>query len=77
MKQNITLSIDKELIKKSKVIAAYRETSVSKLLSRELEKIVQHTEQYEFAKKRAFANLQAGFHSGGKIITSREELHER
>ena len=77
MKQNITLSIDKDLIRKSKIIAAQRETSVSKLLSKELEKLIQHTEQYEFAKKRALANLKAGFHFGGKIIASREELHER
>ena len=77
MKQNITLSIDKDLIRKSKVIAAQRETSVSKLLSGELEKLIQHAEQYEFAKKRALANLKTGFHFGGKIIASREELHER
>ncbi|MDY7032209.1 MAG: DUF6364 family protein [Thermodesulfobacteriota bacterium] len=51
MKQNITLSIDKDLIRKSKIIAAQRETSVSKLLCEELEKLIQHTEQYEFAKK--------------------------
>lgn len=77
MKQNITLSIDKDLIRKSKVIAAQRETSVSKLLSGELEKLIRHSEQYECAKKRAFSNLKAGFHFGGKIIASREELHER
>ena len=77
MKQNITLSIDKDLIRKSKIIAAQRETSVSKLLSGELEKLIKHTEQYAFAKERALANLKKGFHFGGKIIASREELHER
>ncbi len=77
MKQNITLRIDKDLIKKSKIIAAKRETSVSKLLSQELEKLTQHAEQYEFAKRKAIANLRAGFHLGGKISISRDELHER
>jgi hypothetical protein len=77
MKQNITLSIDKTLIKKSKIIAAQRETSVSKMLSDELEKLIQQAEQYELAKRKALVNLKTGFHFGGKIIASREELHER
>ena len=77
MKQNITLRIDKDLIKKSKIIAAKKETSVSKLLSQELEKLTQHAEKYEFAKRRALLNLRSGFHFGGKITVSREELHER
>ncbi len=77
MKQNITLRIDKDLIKKSKILAAKKETSVSKLLSQELEKLIQHAERYEFAKRRARANLRSGFHFGGKITASREELHER
>ena len=58
MKQNITLSIDKTLIRKRKIIAAQREASVSKMLSEELEKLIQNTEQYEFAKRKALANLK-------------------
>ena len=77
MKQNITLNIDKTLIKKSKIIAAQRETSVSKMLSDELEKLIQSTEQYELSKRKALANLKKGFHFGGKITVSRESLHER
>jgi len=77
MKQNITLSLDKALIRKSKIMAAQRETSISKMLSDELKKLVQDAEQYESAKRRAYANLKAGFHFGGKITVSREELHER
>ena len=77
MKQNITLSLDKTLIRKSKIIAAQRETSVSKMLSDELERLIQHAEQYELAKRKALANLKKGFHFGGKITASREALHER
>ena len=77
MKQNITLSIEKSLIKKSKIIAAQRETSVSKMLSDELEKLIQSTEQYELSKRKALANLKKGFHFGGKITVSRESPHER
>ena len=77
MKQNITLGLDKTLIRKSKIIAAQRETSVSKMLSDELERIIQRTEQYELAKRKALANLKKGFHFCGKITASREALHER
>ena len=77
MKQNITLSLEKKLIQKAKILAAQRQTSISRLLSQELERIIQKSEQYERAKKSALTNLRAGFHLGGKIVASREELHER
>lgn len=77
MKQNITLSLDKELIQKARLIAIQRHTSVSRMLSQELQKIIQNSEEYERAKKSAIANLKTGFHLGGEISVSREELHER
>ena len=77
MKQNITLRLDKSLIAKAKVIAAQRQTSVSRLLSKELERMVEDAERYEQAKKQALANLKKGYHLGGEITTSRNELHER
>jgi len=36
MKHNITLSLDRELITKAKIIAAQRNSSVSRLLAEEL-----------------------------------------
>ena len=77
MRQNITLSLDRDLIRKAKIIAAQRDTSVSKMLRDELKGLIQEFEQYELSKKRAYVNLKAGFHFGGKITATREELHER
>ena len=77
MKQNITLSLDKELIRKSKILAAQRETSVSKMLSDELEGLVRRYQQYQSAKRKAMADLKKGFHFGGAVTASRESLHER
>ena len=77
MKQNITLSLEKSLLKKSKVIAAKRSKSLSKLLSELLEEIVKEEEQYEASRRKAFSLIDKGYHLGGKIITSREELHAR
>jgi len=77
MKQNITLSIEKELLKKAELMAAKKETSVTKLLTKQLVKVVSEDEQYNAAKKRALTILKKGFHLGGRIITKRGELHER
>jgi hypothetical protein len=77
MKQNITLSIDKELIKNARVLAAQRQTSVSRMLSEELQKLIEDSNKYELAKKQALNYLNWGFHLGGEITVSREELHER
>ena len=77
MKQNITLSLEKELLKKAKLVATKRNMSVTKLLTEQLAKVVSEDDQYESAKKRALALLKKGLHLGGHILTSREELHER
>ena len=38
-KQNITLSLDKDLIQQAKQLSALKSTSISKLLSEELERL--------------------------------------
>ncbi|MFZ0727989.1 MAG: DUF6364 family protein [Desulfobacterales bacterium] len=77
MKQNITLSLDKDLIKKAKILAAQRQTSISRMLGEELRKIIEDSTEYDRAKQRALSHLEKGFHFGGKITVSRQELHER
>ena len=77
MKQNITLSIEKELIKKGKVIAARKDTSVSKMMSDLLKEIVDRDDRFEAAKRNALNTLNKGFHLGGRITWKREYLHER
>jgi hypothetical protein len=77
MRQNITLSIEKELLKKAKLMAAKKETSMTKLLTEQLAKMVSEDDQYDLAKKRALTILKKGFHLGGCIMGKREELHER
>ncbi len=77
MRQNITLSIEKEILKKVKILAAQRETSISKLLAEQLARVIPGDDQYEVAKKRAVARLKKGFHLGGRVLANRKELHER
>ena len=77
MKQNITLSVDKDLIKKGKIIAAQKDTSVSKMLSEQLRQLVEDKEKYETAKRSALQTLKRGYHLGGKITWKREDLYDR
>jgi len=57
MKQNITLEIEKEILMKGKLIAAQNDTSISKMLSEQLEAMIDKEEQYQAAKRRALHAL--------------------
>ena len=76
-KQNVTVSLSRRVLKKAKVLAARRETSISGLLAQEIESLVGEEEAYERAERQALALLDKGFHLGGVIRASRDELHER
>ena len=77
MKQNITISLDKDLIQAGKVIAAKRGTSLNLMLRQELEKLIRNERQYDMAKQKAIAAMHTGFHSGMDRYPSRNDLHER
>jgi predicted transcriptional regulator len=76
-KQNVTISLNRQVLRKAKILAARRDTSISALLAHEIELLVDQEEAYERAKKQALALLDKGFHLGGVIRASRDELHER
>lgn len=65
------------MVKKAKVLAARRETSISGLLAQEIEALVGKEEAYERAQREALAILEKGFRMGGRITAKRDELHER
>lgn len=75
-RQNVTVQLEKELIRKVRIVAAKRGTSISGLLATELERLVGEDEAYEAARRSALAFLAKGFHLGGKRV-SRDELYER
>ncbi len=77
MKQNITLSLEKEIIRKGKVVAARRDTSISRMLSDLLKSMVENDERYEAAKRSALQLLKKGIHLGGRITWKREDFYER
>lgn len=76
-KQNVTINLSRHLLKKAKILAARRETSISGLLAKEIEFLVGEEEAYERAERQAIALLDKGFRMGGVIRAGRDELHER
>ena len=51
-KQNVTISLSRQVLKKARILAARRETSISGLLAQEIEALVGEEEAYERAEKR-------------------------
>jgi hypothetical protein len=76
-KQNVTVSLDRQIIQKARIVAARRSTSISGLLARQIEILVGEEEAYERAERQAMILLDQGFHMGGGVQGSRDELHER
>lgn len=77
MKTNITLKIDDELLREAKIMAAQEDTSLSALLTRQLENLVRERKGYDAARRRALARLNRGWDLGWTPPSSRDELHER
>jgi hypothetical protein len=77
--QNITLSLPTNDVRRAKVLAARRGTSVSRLLAEMLEDLIARDTGYAEAKEQALAMLAQGWDlgTGGRIGVSRDESHER
>ena len=75
VKINITLKLDKDLVRKIRVLAAENGTSVSALLSAKLEEELGRRTAYEEAKKQALAVLAKGWNLGGRVRIKRDGHH--
>jgi predicted transcriptional regulator len=77
--QNVTVALPRALLRKLKVVAAKRETSISALLIASLEEIVRHEDEYDSAMRRALGRARRGYAlgTGGHLRIQRGELHER
>lgn len=78
-KQNVTLSIPRDIVREVKVIAAKRDTSISGLMVEKLHELVDEDRGYEEARERSLRRLEKGLDLGtrGRISTTKDELHER
>jgi hypothetical protein len=77
--QNVTLSIPRSILRKAKILAIQKNTSLSGLLTQTLAELVAHQEAYEQARQRNLDVLARSFDLGthGNIPWKRDELHER
>lgn len=75
-KQNLTVQLDRETIRRAKVLAAKRGTSISALLASQIRDSVEAESAYEAARRTALDLLARGFHLGGGRL-NRDALHDR
>ena len=76
--KNITLSMPEELVRRAKVLAAQRDTSVSGLVARLLEQLVGDVRDYDDVAAQERRVMQEGLGLRvGEITWSRDEVHER
>jgi predicted transcriptional regulator len=76
VRQNLTVQLDRETIRKARVLAAQRGTSVSAMVAAQIRDSVRAEEAYETARRTALELLDRGFHLGGGR-PRRDDLHER
>jgi hypothetical protein len=77
MKRNITVQLDEETVQKARVAAAKRGSSISRLLTEQIEVLARQDDDYERAMQDALAELERGYDLGGGPYPSRDDLHDR
>ena len=77
--QNVTLSIPKQVLRKAKILAVQKETSLSAMLTNVLVDLVNDQEAYNQARERNLKTLMAGLNLGtmGMPPAKRDDLHGR
>lgn len=75
-KTNLTVQLDQEVIRRARIVAAKRGTSVSALVARDLTELADRDARYEEARARANEILAQAAPRGGRTW-QREELHDR
>ncbi|TDD51942.1 hypothetical protein E1288_13260 [Saccharopolyspora elongata] len=74
----MTIQLDEAVIRRAKIAAARRHTSLSGLLAQQITKIADSDERYERAKQEALALMDEAARSGESAPSwTREELYDR
>jgi hypothetical protein len=77
MKTTVTLTLDADLLRKVRSVAADEGRSVSALVIDHLQRIVRDQKAFEKARRRALRRLRVGLDLQWKPQRSRDPLHER
>ena len=73
---NLTIQLDADVIRRARILAAKRGTSISAMVASELDALVANDMRYEAARERARSILEAAVDRGGRTWR-RDELHDR
>ena len=77
-KQNVTLALPKDLLRRARLVAVEERSSLSRLLADALQDIVRKRETYRDARHLHLAILDQGFEMGlnGESAGSRDALYD-
>ncbi len=73
---NLTLQLDEDVIRRARIVAAKRGTSVSALVAVDLTRLVEEDARYESAHARAEVLMRGAVRRGGRSWR-RDEIHDR
>jgi len=76
-KQNLTLTVDADLLRAARKVAIDRNTSVNQLVRDYLEQLVGEKERRQKAAEELHRFFQTSRYKVGKITWKRDDLHER
>jgi hypothetical protein len=76
-KTNITLKLDRNLLREIRILAAQEDTSISTLVSDRLRQVVNNKKARDVAKMKSLARMRKGYNLGFTPPASRDELYER
>jgi hypothetical protein len=76
--KDVTLSLPAPLLHRFKVFAALHNQSMSSLMAKAVDKLMEQDDDYEAAKRRFIEGMRNApdLGTGGKIPWTRDELHE-
>lgn len=77
MKRNITVQLDEATVQKARVAAAKRGSSISRLLTEQIDLLARQDDDYDRAMQDALAELEGGYDLGGGPYPARETVHDR
>ena len=78
MQRNLTVTLADATIRKATGVAAKRDTSVSRLVADEIDRLVRDDDAYEQARVEALADLESGFDLGSEgRLPPREAAYDR
>ena len=75
--KNVTITLEEDVAHWARVLAARRNTSVSRLLGELLREMMEHEEGYEAAMAEHLAMEPTAINTDGGAYPARDQLHER